>query len=318
MKKYNQLSREQRYAIYLGLQEKKTKTAIARQIECSVSTICREIKRNTNRFGHYIYKEAQEVAMIRRERSCSNRKTPLHVINRAKRLLVDEDWSPKQISGFLALEGIKISHERIYQEVRKDETGELKKHCRHKLKYRHHINQKRKTAGKSLIPDRVSIHERPIEANGKRFGDWEMDLVIGKEQSSAVLTIIERSTNMFFQSKIESKQPDIVAKTAYRLLLPYKEFIYSITTDNGLEFKEHKWLAEKLRTTVYFTDTYSSWQKGAIENSNKLFRQYFPKGTDFNLIQQADLDMVQAKINRRPREKLNFSCPKVEFFKHFL
>ena len=73
------------------------------------------------------------------------------------------------------------------------------------MKYRHHINQKRKTARKSLIPDRVSIHERSIEANGKRFGDWEMDLVIGKEQSSAVLTIIERSTNMFFQSKVESK-----------------------------------------------------------------------------------------------------------------
>ena len=95
MKKYHQLSREQRYAIYLGLQEKKTKTAIARQIECSVSTVCREIKRNSNRFGHYIYKEAQEVAMIRRERSCSNRKTPLHVLNRAKSLLIEEDWSPK-------------------------------------------------------------------------------------------------------------------------------------------------------------------------------------------------------------------------------
>ena len=256
--------------------------------------------------------------MMRRERSCSNRKTPLHVLNRAKRLLIEEDWSPKQISGALAIEGVYISHERIYQEIRNDETGELKKHCRHKLKYRHHTNQKRKTAGKSLIPDRVSIHERPVEADGKRFGDWEMDLVIGKEQASAVLTIIERSTNMFFQSKLESKRPDIVAKTAYRLLLPYKEFIYSITTDNGIEFKEHKWLAKKLKTTVYFTDTYSSWQKGAVENANKLFRQYFPKGTDFNLIQQADLDLVQAKINRRPREKLNFSNPKVEFFNHFL
>lgn len=85
MKKYHQLSREQRYTIYLGLQAKMTKTAIARQIECSISTVCREIKRKSNRFGYYIYKEAQEVAMIRRERSCSNRKTPLHVINRAKR-----------------------------------------------------------------------------------------------------------------------------------------------------------------------------------------------------------------------------------------
>ena len=318
MKKYQQLSREQRYAIYLGLQAKMTKTAIARQIECSISTVCREIKRNTNRHGHYLYKDAHEDTMMRRERSVSNRKIPQYVVKQAIKLLVEEDWSPKQISGKLALEGIHISHERIYQEIRKDQTGELKKHCRHKMKYRHHTHHKTKTAGKSLIPDRVSIHERPIEADGKRFGDWEMDLVIGKEQESAVLTIIERSTNMFFQSKIASKQPNIVAQAAYRLLLPYKEKVYTITTDNGLEFKEHKWLAEKLKTTVYFTDTYSSWQKGAVENANKLFRQYCPKGTDFNLMEQAELDAIQAKINRRPREKLNFSSPKVEFFKHFL
>ena len=318
MKKYQQLSREQRYAIYLGLQAEMTKTAIARQIECSISTVCREIKRNTNRHGHYLYKDAHEDAMMRRERSVSNRKIPQHVVKQAINLLVEEDWSPKQISGKLALEGIHISHERIYQEIRKDQTGELKKHCRHKMKYRHHTHHKTKTAGKLLIPDRVSIHERPIEADGKRFGDWEMDLVIGKEQESAVLTIIERSTNMFFQSKIASKQPNIVAQAAYRLLLPYKEKVYTITTDNGLEFKEHKWLAEKLKTTVYFTDTYSSWQKGAVENANKLFRQYCPKGTDFNLMEQAELDAIQAKINRRPREKLNFSSPKVEFFKHFL
>ena len=318
MKKYNQLSREQRYAIYLGLQAGMTKTAIARQIECSISTVCREIKRNTNRFGHYLYKDAHEDAMMRRKRSVSNRKTPQHVIKQAVNLLVEEDWSPKQISGKLALDGIHISHERIYQEIRKDQTGELKKHCRHKMKYRHHIQHKTKTAGKSLIPDRVSIHERPIEADGKRFGDREMDLVIGKEHASAVLTIIERSTNMFFQTKVESKEPEVVAKAAYRLLLPYKEKVYTITTDNGMEFKDHKWLADKLKTTVYFTDTYSSWQKGAIENANKLFRQYFPKGTDFNLVQQSELDAIQAKINRRPREKLNFSSPKIEFFNYFL
>ena len=318
MKKYQQLSREQRYAIYLGLQAGMTKTAIARQIECSISTVCREIKRNTNRFGHYLYKDAHEDAMMRRKRSVSNRKTPQHVIKQAVNLLVEEDWSPKQISGKLALDGIHISHERIYQEIRKDQIGELKKHCRHKMKYRHHIQHKTKTAGKSLIPDRVSIHERPIEADGKRFGDWEMDLVIGKEHASAVLTIIERSTNMFFQTKVESKEPEVVAKAAYRLLLPYKEKVYTITTDNGMEFKDHKWLADKLKTTVYFTDTYSSWQKGAIENANKLFRQYFPKGTDFNLVQQSELDAIQAKINRRPREKLNFSSPKIEFFNYFL
>lgn len=76
----------------------------------------------------------------------------------------------------------------------------------------------------------------------------------------------------------------------------------------------HKWLARRLDTVVYFADPFCSGQKGAVENANKLLRQYFPKGTDFRMVEQAELDWVQAKINRRPREKLNFSSPKVEFF----
>lgn len=311
---YNQLSREQRYAIYLGLQERKSYTAIAQQIKCSISTVSREVRRNTNRHGHYIFQEAVELTKIRRERSVSNRLIPRHILREAIRLLVDEDWSPKQISGYLRKKDIHISHERIYQEIRADHTGEYRKHCRHKLKYIHHHRPKQKTAGKTLIPNRISIHDRPVEADGKRFGDWEMDLVVGKGQKSAVLTIIERSTNMFFQSKVPSKHPEIVKRAVFRLLLPYKKFVKTITTDNGVEFMEHQWLAKMLDTTVYFADPYCSGQKGAVENANKLFRQYFPKGTDFCTVEQAELDLIQAKINRRPREKLNFEAPVKVFF----
>lgn len=312
---YKQLSREQRYAIYLGLQEKKTYTAIARQINCSVSTVSREVRRNSNRHGRYLFQNAVELTIVRRERSSSNRKTPNHILKRALNLLIEEDWSPKQISGFLKREGINISHERIYREIRADETGLLKKHCRHKMKYRRHKWHKRKSSGRTLIPNRISIHQRPIEADGTRFGDWEMDLVIGKGQKSAVLTMIERKTNMFLQTKLTSKKPDVVAKAAWRLLLPYKANVLTITTDNGSEFMNHQWLTKHIGATVYFADPFCSGQKGAIENANKLFRQYFPKGTDFRLIEQSQFDVIQAKINRRPREKLNFSSPKIEFFK---
>ena len=311
---YNQLTREQRYAIYIGLQERKSFTAIAQLIHCSVSTVSREVKRNTNRHGHYIFQEAVELTKIRRERSVSNRSIPPHILKEAMKLLINEEWSPKQISGFLRKQGKHISHERIYQEIRADMTGEYRRHCRHKLKYIHHQRPKRKTAGKTLIPNRVSIHDRPAEANGKRFGDWEMDLVVGKGQKSAVLTIVERSTNMFFQTKVQSKQPKIVALAAFRLLLPYKQYVKTITTDNGCEFMEHQWLAKKLGTTVYFADPFCSGQKGAVENANKLLRQYFPKGTDFILVDQRELDYIQAKINRRPREKLNFETPVKIFF----
>ena len=312
---YKQLTSEQRYVISALLNREVSKKEIAKEIGCNVSTIYREIKRNKCKRGYYSPQIAHENAMIRRERIVTNGRTPGDVIRRALKLLREEQWSPRQISGSLAIEGIRISHERIYQEIRKDESGELKKHCRHGMKYRHHKFRPKKTAGKSLIPNRISIHDRPTEADGKRFGDWEMDLVIGKGQKSAVLTVIERSTNMFMQSKVSSKKPDEVAATVYRLLLPYKKHVHTITTDNGVEFMNHEWIAKKLDTIVYFADPYCSGQKGGIENTNKLLRQYYPKGTDFNKVSQSQLDAIQHKINRRPREKLFFKSPKNVFFK---
>ena len=108
------------------------------------------------------------------------------------------------------------------------------------------------------------------------------------------------------------------AKVAWKLLLPYKgEGLKSITTDNGPEFVAHEWLSKQLGVTVYFTDSYSSWQKGNIENTNKLIRQYIPKGTDISTLIDKKIASIQNKINSRPREKLNFSTPNEVFFKHY-
>ena len=312
---YKQLTSEQRSQIFAYLQDGIARKIICERIGISQSTLSRELKRNSGKHGKYTWQHAHRQAMERRERICANRRTPQWVVNKALRLLREEDWSPGQISGYLRLKGINISHERIYQEIRADATGELRGHCRHKMKYRRHKRRKRKPSGITLIPGRISIHQRPAEADGTRFGDWEMDLVIGKGQKSAVLTMTERKTNMFLQTKLASKKPEEVAKAAWRLLLPYKASVLTITTDNGSEFMNHQWLARRIGATVYFADPFCSGQKGAVENANKLLRQYFPKGTDFRTIDQSQLDRIQAKINRRPREKLNFSSPKVEFFK---
>lgn len=313
---YKQLSREQRYAIYLGLKEKKTKTAIALQIGCSVSTVSREIKRNTNRQGHYVFQHACEMAQFRKERSCANRRTPRHVLKLALELLTDKDWSPQQISGWLLInKGIKISHERIYREIRADSTGWLRSHTRHGMKYRHHIRVKKPTKA-THIPNRASIHDRPPEADGSRFGDWELDLVVGKGQRSALVTITERSTNYVLMEYVPNKKPQTIADTVYRMLFPFRgNALKTITTDNGFEFTMHELFAKKLRTQVYFADSYCSWQKGAIENANKLIRQYFPKGTDFNLITPEEIMNVQKKINARPRAKLDFLTPTIVFYK---
>ena len=328
---YKQLTSAQRYTISAMRQNGFTLQAIADELnrielesalergetppekKRSASTISRELRRNRSKTGKYNPKTAHEIAMEKRERIVRNTALKPGVLQRALKLLRQKRWSPQQISGYLKKNGVDISTERIYQEIRKNPA--LAQYCHHKMKYRHHQHRPYATAGKSLIPDRNSIHDRPAEADGKRFGDWEMDLVIGAGQKSAVLTIIERSQNMFMQSKLPSKRPDDVARAVIRLLRPYKKHVLTITTDNGIEFRNHKDIAQALGCTVYFADPYCSGQKGAVENANKILREFFPKGTDFRLVTQEELNNVQYLINDRPRKKLAFSTPKIEFFK---
>ena len=185
------------------------------------------------------------------------------------------------------------------------------------MKYRHHVKRPRTTKVRN-IPQRISIHERPEEADGKRFGDWEMDLIVGEGQKGAILTLCERSVNYMMMGRLpQGKKPEAVTEAVIRMLMPFKEHVLTITTDNGGEFRCHRKIAERLATTVYFADSYASWQKGAIEKTNKLIRQYIPKGTDFRLLTDEFIRNVQYKINRRPREKLNFYTPKECFFKLF-
>lgn len=313
---YNHLTREQRYAIYLGLQRKDSRSAIAQQIGVSPSTVSREISRNKTKSGNYVWNKADAIAVSRIRRTPGNRRIPDILRWRIEQLIMDEQWSPKQISGWLKkCENISVSHETIYKMIRADESGRLARNCRHKMKYHRKQSKVRETKATN-IKNRKSIHERPIEADGRRFGDWEMDLIVDSK-SNAILTMIERSTNFLIMAKLkEGKKAMPLAKMVWRLLLPYKgSKLKTITTDNGSEFAAHEWITDKLGVPVFFTDAYSSWQKGAIENTNKLIRQYIPKGTDFTSITDKRIASIQAKINRRPREKLNFSTPKDEFFR---
>ena len=314
---YKQLIREQRYAIQLGLQEGRTISSIARQIGVSKSTVSREVRRNGNRRGKYYYKPADELASVRRERSVSNRRTPPQVLAEARRLLVVEDWSPRQISGWMGKRGVCISHERIYQMVRADETGELRAHTRHGMKYRRHKKLPRKTVATN-IPGRVSIHQRPAEADGRRFGDWEMDLIVGKgpdcrQGSEKRAADAHREEHELHTHALRPGQKagdggrrgmeDAVAVQGAR---PEDD---NHRQRHGIRRTPHN------RQEARHYSLYSAWQKGAVENANKLIRQYFPKGTDFNAVTAEQIRNVQFKINRRPREKLNFDSPKNVFFK---
>ena len=206
-----------------------------------------------------------------------------------------------------------MSHQSIYNIIYADATGTLAQHTRHKLKYRRRPKHKH-----FPIADRISIHQRPEQADGKRFGDYEMDLIVDRF-GHAILTIVERSTNMLFMTKLaHGKKAEPLAKGVRRLLLPFKKYIKTITTDNGPEFAAHKLITKYLGAVVYFADPYSSWQKGAIENTNKLIRQYIPKQANFDDYTDKKIAMIQKKINNRPRQKLNFVSPKKEFYKKVL
>ena len=131
----------------------------------------------------------------------------------------------------------------------------------------------------------------------------------------AIVTLTERSTNMLFMRKLDKgKNARELARTVVKMLEPYKEYIKTITTDNGTEFACHKIIAKALDTKVYFADPYASWQKGAIENQNGLIRQYIPKGTDFKEYSHQKITKIMHKINMRPREKLKFASPAQCFY----
>ena len=318
---YHQLTSEQRSQIFVLLQKKTKRKEIALLVGCSQSTLSRELKRNSTEKGNYLWDKAHAKAMERRRRTTANHAKDPVILWEALDLLREEDWSPEQISTDMKRRGKNISHELIYRHIRADESGELTSHCRHKMKYNRHGRPDR-TKGRN-IPDRVSIHQRPAEADGTRFADWEMDTIVGKDGKGAIVTLTERSTNMILMEKQpEGKHPEPLAKVVIRLLFPYRTTIRTITTDNGSEFCAHRLLSKALApkgtknpNLVFFADSYSSWQKGAIENANKLIRQYIPKGTDFSELSDAFIRRVQHKINRRPRKKLDFDTPKNAFFR---
>ena len=306
----------------MGKKRKWSASKIAREIGVSASTVVREIKRNSNASGEYVWIRAQARADSRKHGLPGNHRKSDELWWRIDRMIEDEDWSPSQISGLLRKEGIRICKQTIYNHVHADPTGRLLKHMPHELKCRKRVRALPPTRATN-IANRTSIHDRPAEADGKRFGDWEMDTIVDPF-GHAIVTLPERSTNFIIMEKLECGRKALpTAKVVARLLFPYREFVHTITTDNGCEFAAHLEITRmlsrggKVRGKVYFADSYCSWQKGAIENANKLIRKYIPKKANFDNFSSRKIMEIQKKLNRRPREKLDFDSPKKRFFMHF-
>jgi|TARA_Y100000031_G_C8163451_1_gene358179 IS30 family transposase len=309
MKTYKQLTYKQRCQIYALKKTGISQQEIADNIGVSQSAISRELQRNTGQRGYRI-EQAQSFCNDRRLAAKKSIKLTADVIHLIKKKLKLK-WSPEQISGWLKEEkGLQISHETIYKYIRADRNagGTLFNHLRRCGKaYR---KDAKSQAGRGFIKNRVSIDERPPVVDEKsRVGDWEIDLVIGKGHSGAIVTIVERKLSFTVSKRVNSKSAEIVTAATIELLAPYKDAVLTITADNGKEFAYHEEMTAALGAAVYFADPYSSWQRGLNENTNGLLRQYWPKQTDFKKVSPKEVSSVIVQLNDRPRKKLNYQTP---------
>lgn len=302
---------EERCQIYAYLQSGMSKRAISRILGLSHTAINRELYRNRGKNG-YRYKQANDFAIARRARASGRqRKLTPRMITLIRSILNETQASPVQISGrmkYLCLGS--VSHETIYTFIRKDKAngGNLYTKLRRKTKrYKYG-----KSAGRGAIPGRIDISERPgIVENKDRFGDFELDTIIGAQHKGAIVSIVDRATKLAFLRLVERPTADNVQMALFDALRPLSKqnLIRTMTSDNGKEFSCHGTVAMHLGGTFYFARPYHSWERGLNEHTNGLVRQYFPKGTRFDTISQKQVAIVEQKLNHRPRKILNFQTP---------
>jgi transposase, IS30 family len=313
MKSYQQLTQDLRYQIYAFLKAGFSQSRIARELEVDPSTISRELKRNRGGRG-YRPKQAQHLAESRRKAKDNATRITTNTWHMVD-ILLQQDWSPEQISGTLKHLGQpSISHEHIYQHIYADnqQGGDLHNHLRCQKKRRKRFG---KYDRRGQLPNRRSIDDRPaIVASKVRLGDWEADTIIGKNHQQAIVSLVERQSKLTRLAKVERNTEAAVKEAIIEMLKALAECVYTITSDNGREFAAHEEIAEALEADFYFAHPYHSWERGLNENTNGLVRQYFPKGSDFTAITDKQVQAVAERLNERPRKTLGFQTPNHVFF----
>ena len=305
---YQQLIEGQRL-IQIFFQQGMSYRKIASKLGISHSTISREVRRNSSETS-YCPLGAHQQALVRRHGSGKRRMSDK--VFTFVELALGWKWSPEQISGVGDLIDLTVSHEWIYRYIRADrlQGGELFKQLRHSGKRRRKSSQGKR----EIIPNRVGIEERPeVVDRRERLGDWELDTVIGKQGTGAIVSLVERKSRLYLIRKVEAKTAEAVRKAINTMLWRYRKHVHTITADNGTEFCGHELVAEKLKTKVYFAHPYCSWERGLNENFNGLLRQYIPKGTDLRQVTDKQIKWIETQLNLRPRKCLGYKQPAVVF-----
>ena len=315
-KGYHHLTYSERCQIYALRERGDSQSLIAKQLNIHRSTVCKELKRNTGLRG-YRHKQAQKKAEMRRKQaSRSPKKLHARELEFIKNKL-NLQWSPEQISGAMKFEqDLKsVSYETIYKFIWQDKRsgGTLYKELRHHGKK---YNRRGKSmAGRGCIPNRVDIEERPTIVEEKiRVGDWELDSIVGANHKGAIISMVDRASKLCKLYKVSSKTANDATEALTTCLVSIKEFVHTLTADNGKEFAGHQAVSSALDADFYFAKPYRSWERGLNEHTNGLVRQYFPKGMSFEDITPEQVSKVEDLLNYRPRKVLGFQTP-IAFFK---
>ena len=313
MSKYRRITYEGRCQIYALHTRGASQESIAEILGVSQSAVSREICRNRGQRG-YRFKQAEAKAQARQAIRSKPRKLTAPVRRKIEVKLRQMRWSPEQVSGWLCDQGIKLSHERIYQMIWQDKRdgGNLWRCLRRRGK--RYNKRAGKNAGRGLIPNRIDISERPaIVARKARLGDWEGDTVVSAGHNGGLLTLVERKSKLTKISKLRRSTARATQRATVRRLKPINNFVHTITFDNGKEFAAHQDIANALKARIFFATPYHAWERGLNENTNGLIRDFFPKGTDFSTISNAEVTKVERLLNARPRKSLGFRSPQEVF-----
>lgn len=319
---YKHFSIEERERIQELIWQNTSMRGIAKALDRSVSSISREIKRHNPELPRsYTPRRAHNRALERRKSRGRKDRLKNALIRKYVTSHLKVRWSPEQISGRMKKDGIgNISHEAIYQyiyaQIHRNGWGLLRPDCEDLRGYLRRFRKRRMRKGlrrsqRVFKPHGPSIEQRPkIVDERRRVGDWEGDMVLSVGNKPGVNTLLERKTGIYFITRVKEKT-SLATNTAISMRMKYipKNLKHTITLDNGTENSDWNELKVMTGLRPFFAHPYCSGERGANENTNGLLRDYFPKKTDFSMISDEVLTIVEQQLNSRPRKRLNWMTP---------
>jgi IS30 family transposase len=315
------LTAVERGQIQAGKAARMKQVDIGKMIGRDPSVISREIARNSGPDGTYYGSVADTLAATRAHRPKPFKLVENKPLCRRIEAWMDDGWSPKLISLMLAEEAAgdktrTVSHETIYQALYVQTRGNLRADLAQQLslKRRQRVSrtETRRRGGGSPFEEAFKIADRPAEVEDRAIpGHWEGDLIVGAQNGSAIGTLVERSTRFTMLLYLPGRHTaDEVASAMIATMrdLP-SHLMRSITWDRGVELARYEQIQLALDTKLFFCDPHAPWQRGTNENTNRLLRHWFAKGTDLSVHTAADLKRVQDTLNKRPRPTLDLKTP---------